>query len=69
MSKKEKLANQYIELKKEFDGEEFNESLAENQIWYLTKNFKVVDIENKIISNLSVSEGGTCLCLAREVEG
>ena len=50
MSKKEKLANQYIELKKEFDGEEFNEALAENQIWYLTKNFKVVDIENKIIA-------------------
>lgn len=50
MSKKEKLANQYIELKKEFDGEEFNESLAENQIWYLTKNFKVVDIKNKIIA-------------------
>ena len=50
MSKKEKLANQYIELKKEFDGEEFNESLAENQIWYLTKNFKVVDIENKNIA-------------------
>ena len=50
MGKKEKLANQYIELKKEFDGEEFNESLAENQIWYLTKNFKVVDIENKIIA-------------------
>ena len=40
MGKKEKLANQYIELKKEFDGEEFNESLAENHIWYLTKNFK-----------------------------
>ena len=50
MGKKEKLANQYIELKKEFDGEEFNEVLAENQIWYLTKNFKVVDIENKIIA-------------------
>lgn len=50
MGKKEKLANQYIELKKEFDGEEFNEALAENQIWYLTKNFKVVDIENKIIA-------------------
>ena len=50
MDKKEKLANQYIELKKEFDGDEFNESLAENQIWYLTKNFKVVDIENKIIA-------------------
>ena len=49
MGKKEKLANQYIELKKEFDGEEFNEALAENQIWYLTKNFKIVDIENKII--------------------
>ena len=50
MGKKEKLANQYIELKKEFDGEEFNEALAENQIWYLTKNFKIVDIENKIIA-------------------
>ena len=50
MGKKEKLANQYIELKKEFDGDEFNEVLAENQIWYLTKNFKVVDIENKIIA-------------------
>ena len=34
MDKKEKLANQYIELKKEFDGEEFNEVLTENQIWY-----------------------------------
>ena len=50
MGKKEKLANQYIELKKEFDGDEFNEVLAENQIWYLTKNFKIVDIENKIIA-------------------
>ena len=50
MGKKEKLANQYIELKKEFDGNDFNEVLAENQIWYLTKNFKVVDIENKIIA-------------------
>lgn len=50
MSKKEKLANQYIELKKEFYGDEFNEVLAENQIWYLTKNFKVIDIENKIVA-------------------
>ena len=50
MGKKEKLANQYIELKKEFDGEEFNEALAENQIWHLIKNFKIVDIENKIIA-------------------
>ena len=50
MGKKEKLANQYIELKKEFDGDEFNEVLAENQIWYLTKNFKVIDIENKIVA-------------------
>lgn len=50
MGKKEKLANQYIELKKEFDGDDFNEVLTENQIWYLTKNFTVVDIENKIIT-------------------
>ena len=50
MGKKEKLANQYIELKKEFDGDEFNKALAENQIWYLTKNFKVIDIENKIVA-------------------
>ena len=50
MGKKEKLANQYIELKKEFYGDEFNEVLAENQIWYLTKNFKVIDIENKIVA-------------------
>ena len=50
MGKKEKLANQYIELKKAFDGEEFNEALAENQIWHLIKNFKIVDIENKIIA-------------------
>lgn len=48
MGKKEKLANQYIELKKEFDGEEFKEGLTENQIWYLTKNFKAVDLEDKI---------------------
>lgn len=50
MGKKEKLANQYIELKKEFYGDEFNEVLAENQIWYLTNNFKVIDIENKIVA-------------------
>lgn len=48
MGKKEKLANQYIELKKEFDGEEFKAGLTENQIWYLTQNFKAVDLEDKI---------------------
>lgn len=48
MTKKEKLANEYIALRKEFDGEEFKENLTENQIWYLVREFKVYQLETKI---------------------
>ncbi len=48
MGQKEKLAIEYIELKKEFDGSEFKENLRANQIWWLVKEFKVVDLKDKI---------------------
>lgn len=48
MTKKEKLANQYIELRKEFDGPDFKENISDNQVWYLTRNFKVWQLEDKI---------------------
>lgn len=48
MTKKEQLAQEYIELKKQFDGENFKEGLRQNQIWYLTKEFKMVELEEKI---------------------
>lgn len=48
MTQKEKLAHEYVELKKQFQGEDFVENARENQIWYLTKEFKVVDLEEKI---------------------
>lgn len=48
MTQKEKLANRYIELRKQFDGEDFKPGLSSNQLWYLVKNFKVVDLQCKI---------------------
>lgn len=48
MTKKEKLATEYLELKKKFDGSDFKENITENQMWYLTSEFKVVDLEYKI---------------------
>lgn len=48
MSQKEKLAAEYIELKKQFDGEDFKENILENQMWYLTRKFKVQDLKDKI---------------------
>ena len=48
MSQKEKLAAEYIELKKQFDGEDFKENILENQMWYLTRKFKVQDLQDKI---------------------
>lgn len=48
MTKKEKLANQYIELRKEFDGPDFKENISDNQVWYLTRNFNVWQLEDKI---------------------
>lgn len=50
MTQKEKLASEYVELKKQFQGEFFLENARENQIWYLTKGFKVIDLEDKIKS-------------------
>ena len=48
MGKKEKLANQYLELKKEFDGPDFKENLSSNQVSFLVREFKAVDLEDKI---------------------
>ena len=48
MTQKEKLANEYVELKKQYDGENFLETARENQIWWLTKEFKVIDLQDKI---------------------
>ena len=48
MTRKEKLAQEYIELKKQFDGEDFKEGLTQHQIWYLTKEFKACELEFKI---------------------
>lgn len=48
MGKKEKLANEYINLRKEFDGDEFKPSLTDNQVWYLVREFKVWQLESKI---------------------
>lgn len=48
MTKKEKLATEYIELRKKFDGPDFQEQARSNQVWYLIKEFKVCDLECKI---------------------
>lgn len=48
MGKKEKLANQYLELKKEFDGSDFMENITEHQIWWLVREFKANQLETKI---------------------
>lgn len=50
MTQKQKLANEYIVLKKEFDGSDFNNNLAENQVWYLTSVFKVQGLKDMIAS-------------------
>lgn len=48
MGIKEKLANQYLELKKQYDGSEFKENLSTNKVSYLVNEFKKVDLEDKI---------------------
>lgn len=48
MSRKEKLANEYIALKKEFDGSDFKENITEHQIWWLVREFKINQLETKI---------------------
>lgn len=48
MTKKEKLANEYLALRKEFDGDNFNSDLTDNQVWYLVRKFKVYQLESKI---------------------
>lgn len=48
MTKKEKLAIEYLTLRKEFDGPDFNTNITTNQMWYLAKNFRVIDLEDKI---------------------
>ena len=44
MTAKEKLATEYINLKKQFDGDNFKENATTNQTWYLAKKFKVADL-------------------------
>jgi len=48
MTKKEKLANEYVELKKQFDGTEFKADIKEHQTWWLTREFKCEQLETKI---------------------
>ena len=48
MTKKEALANMYITLRKEFDGDEFKPGILMNQVSYLVRSFKVKDLEDKI---------------------
>ena len=48
MTTKEKLATEYINLKKQFDGDNFKENATDNQMWYLVKQFKVADLMLKI---------------------
>ena len=48
MTTKEKLAIEYLKLKKQFDGDNFKENITDNQTWYLTRNFKVQDLKDKI---------------------
>ena len=48
MTTKEKLATEYINLKKQFDGDNFKENTTDNQMWYLVKQFKVADLMLKI---------------------
>jgi len=48
MTKKEKLATEYLRLRKEFDGCDFKPNLTNNQMSYLTKEFKVWQLEDKI---------------------
>ena len=50
MTKKQKLANKYLALRKKFDGDDFNPGLTYNQVWYLVKEFKVNELELKIES-------------------
>lgn len=48
MTTKEKLAIEYINLKKQFEGDNFEENLTDNQIWYLTKRNSIADFKRKI---------------------
>ena len=48
MTRKEKLATEYIELRKKFDGPDFQENVRSNQVWHLIKEFRACDLEDKI---------------------
>ena len=48
MTTKEKLANEYVELKKQFDGDDFKADIRQHQVWWLTKEFKVIELKEKI---------------------
>ena len=49
MTQKEKLANEYLNLKRQFEGDDnFKENITDNQVWYLTKEFKIADLKYMI---------------------
>lgn len=45
---KTQLALQYIELKKQFDGEDFKKGIKAHNVEWLVKEFKVIDLKDKI---------------------
>ena len=48
MTKKELLATEYVNLKKEFDGPDFKAGIRAHDVHYLATHFKVSDLEDKI---------------------
>jgi hypothetical protein len=45
---KRELAKQYIELKKQFDGDDFKPGIKAHDIDFLVNEFKAVDLRDKI---------------------
>ncbi len=45
---KRMLAQQYVELKKQFDGKDFKPTIQAHNVDWLVKEFKVVDLKDKI---------------------
>ena len=45
---KKELAQQYIELKKQFDGKDFKAGIKAHNVDWLVKEFKVADLKEKI---------------------
>ena len=45
---KKQLAQEYVELKKQFDGADFKAGIKANNVEWLVKEFKVIDLKEKI---------------------